>query len=105
MASASRLDRHSPQRLAEKLLQIRLTLGLSQNELLRALGDPERLQQSSVSAYERGVRQPPLLILLAYARLVGVPLEVLVDDEQDLPKRLPTRSRAATWRRGGVETE
>ena len=88
MASASRRERHIPQRLAEKLLQIRLALNLSQNELLNALGNPEKLQQSSISGYERGVREPPLIILLRYARLVGVSLEILIDDELDLPKQI-----------------
>jgi len=85
-----------PTRLAEKLLQIRLALGLSQNEMLRRLGSPERLLQTSISGYERGMREPSLLILLEYARVAGVCMDVLVDDKLDLPVNLP-----ATPRHGG----
>jgi hypothetical protein len=55
--------RRKQKRLAEKLLQIRLALGLSQNEIL------------------------------GYARLAGVCLDVIVDDELDLPAKLPARTK------------
>jgi transcriptional regulator with XRE-family HTH domain len=90
MGSASRRDRHIPERLAEKLLHIRSGLGLSQSEMLRRLGSPEKLQQSSISGYERGVREPPLLIVLEYARAANVYVDVLLDDEVDLPSQLPS---------------
>lgn len=89
MGSASRLARHTPRRLAEKLARIRSGLGLSQNEMLKRMGSPEKLLQSSISGYERGVREPPPLILLAYARVANVYVDVLLDDELDLPEKLP----------------
>jgi transcriptional regulator with XRE-family HTH domain len=101
MGTASRLERHTPLRLAEKLLHIRLALGLSQNEMLRRLGSPEMLQQSSISGYERGVREPPLLILLEYARAANVYVDVLLDDELDLPSRIPSPQRHEGIRRQG----
>lgn len=82
-----------PRRLPEKLLQIRLALGLSQNGMLRRLNSPDKLLQTSISGYERGVREPPLLVLLEYARVAGVCMDVLVDDSLDLPERLPARPR------------
>ena len=88
MGSASRLERHAPNHLAEKLLQIRSALGLSQNEMLRALDFPDKLQQSSISGYERGVREPPLLVVLKYARLIRVSTDVLIDDDLDLPAKI-----------------
>jgi transcriptional regulator with XRE-family HTH domain len=94
MGSASRLARHTPRRLAEKLALIREGLGLSQNEMLRKLGSPEKLLQSSISGYERGVREPPPLILLAYARAANVYVEVLLDDDLDLPKVLPANPKS-----------
>ena len=94
MGSASRLARHTPRRLAEKLALIRDGLGLSQNEMLRRLGSPEKLLQSSISGYERGVREPPPLILLAYARAANVYVEVLLDDDLDLPKVLPAKPKS-----------
>jgi transcriptional regulator with XRE-family HTH domain len=42
-----------------------------------------------ISEYERGIREPPLPILLRYARLAAVPTEVLIDDDLDLPNKLP----------------
>jgi transcriptional regulator with XRE-family HTH domain len=104
MGSASRLARHTPRRLAEKLARIREGLGLSQNELLGRLGSPEKLMQSSISGYERGVREPPPLILLAYARAANVYVEVLLDDDLNLPEVLPASPKSEGIRvnkRGG----
>lgn len=82
--------RPTPARLAEKLLQIRMRLGLSQSQMLRQLGDTNtRLHAPHISGYESGKREPPLVVLLQYARAAGVPVELLIDDEQDLPERLP----------------
>jgi transcriptional regulator with XRE-family HTH domain len=85
--------RRKPRRLAEKLLSIRKSYGDSQNMLLRRLGLADELTQSDVSAFERGTREPSLLILLEYARTAGVWIDVLVDDDLDLPENLPARQR------------
>lgn len=81
--------RPKPQRLAEKLRQIRLALGLSQPEMLRRLGLEEGMQYARISEYEQGLREPSLLTLLEYARVAGIHLEVLADDGLDLPEKLP----------------
>lgn len=78
----------SPERLAEKLKQIREMLNLSQNEMLNQLGFKERLFRSNISQYELGTREPSLLVLLAYARLAKVSVDVLIDDELDLPQKI-----------------
>jgi transcriptional regulator with XRE-family HTH domain len=83
--------RQKPARLAEKLLLIREALGLSQNELIWSLG--VELAQNRISDYELGKGEPSLPLLLSYARLAGVCLERLVDDELDLPETLPAKSR------------
>jgi transcriptional regulator with XRE-family HTH domain len=75
----------SPERLSEKLKQIRESLNLSQNEMLDQLGFKERLFRSNISQYELGTREPSLLVLLAYARLAKTSVDVLIDDELDLP--------------------
>ncbi len=80
--------REHPEKLSKKLLQIRLSLGLSQNEMLVELGLADRIDRSSISGYEIGKREPSVITLLKYARLAGVHMEVLVDDEMDLPKKL-----------------
>lgn len=81
--------RPRPERLGEKLRQIRLSLGLSQSELLRRLEAEDLIAYNQISGYETGQREPPLQILLRYARLAAVPTEVLIDDELKLPDNLP----------------
>jgi hypothetical protein len=43
--------------------------------------------------FELGEREPSLIVLLRYARAAGVSTDVLIDDELDLPKRLPVKRR------------
>jgi transcriptional regulator with XRE-family HTH domain len=86
-------SRPKPNRLAEKLLQIRNAYGLSQNEMIRRLGLTDELVQADISAFERGIREPPLPYLLDYARTAGGKdcgriLEILIDDALDLPEKL-----------------
>ncbi len=82
-----------PKRLGEKLRQIRDALGLSQSELLRRLGFEDDIWYTQISAYETGRREPPLTILLEYARAAGVSTDVLIDDELDLPAKLPAKPK------------
>lgn len=81
--------RPRPRRLAEKLLQIRQCLGLSQSEMVKEMGIAEMIHYTNISKYELDRNEPPLMILLAYARLAQVHLEEIVDDEIDLPRKLP----------------
>lgn len=83
--------RPKPKRLAEKLLQIRTLLGLSQNEMIKRLGVD--LTQNRISDYELGTGEPPLPILLLYARAVNVSTDVLIDDELDLPAKIPAHRK------------
>jgi transcriptional regulator with XRE-family HTH domain len=81
--------RRRPARLAEKLLQIRFSLGLSQKQMLKRLGVQDQIRYTSISKYELDKNEPPLGILLAYARVAQVHLEEIIDDEIDLPRNLP----------------
>lgn len=81
--------RPRPMRLAEKLLQIRTRLGLSQTQMLERLGFSDTMHYGRISAYEQDKREPNLITLLAYARAASVHLEDIVDDELELPRRLP----------------
>lgn len=85
--------RRRPKRLGEKLLHIRESLGLSQTEMLRRLETEDLITYHQISGYESGKREPPLQILLQYARVAGVCLEVIVDDDLDLPTNLPTKAK------------
>ena len=88
-----RIARPKPSRLGEKLLKIRNSLGLSQDQMLERLGLAKWLYRSAVSGYELGTREPPLPVLLKYAEIAGVWVDVLIDDELELPKKLPADQR------------
>lgn len=88
--------------LAGKLLHIRISIGrgegknISQEELISRLSVHDKrikkfLVKQNISSYETGYRVPPPPVLLAYARLAGVCMEVLVDDKLELPDRLPVQ--------------
>jgi transcriptional regulator with XRE-family HTH domain len=81
--------RKKSERLGEKLLNIRNGLGLSQSEMLRRLGYEDVLPYNRISDYELGKRVPPLPVVLEYARAASIHLEDIVDDELDLPEKLP----------------
>jgi transcriptional regulator with XRE-family HTH domain len=85
--------RMKQERLAEKLLQIRQALGLSQTDMLRRLGFEDVIDYKRISEYEIGRNEPPLAVLLRYARAAGVCVDVLIDDELDLPARLPSKPK------------
>lgn len=98
--------RQRPERLAEKLRQVRLSLGLTQSEMVRRLGAEDQIDAARISGFETGLREPSLTILLNYARLANVYLDALVDDTRDLPARLPaphktegSRPKSVTKRR------
>jgi len=74
--------RPRPKRLAEKLLQIRRSLGMSQPKIAKHLGVKD---YSIVSRWELDKLEPPLAVLLTYARLRSVLVECLIDDKLDLP--------------------
>jgi transcriptional regulator with XRE-family HTH domain len=86
-----RTPREKPVRLAEKLAHLRQALGLSQDEMVRRVGLEGQLTREEISKYERGLRVPSLLTLLKYARVAGLIVDDLIDDEIDLPNKLPSR--------------
>jgi transcriptional regulator with XRE-family HTH domain len=75
-------------RLPQKLLEIRNKLGLSQTEMLYRLGAQDLITYHQISRFETGSREPPYIVLLNYARAAGIPAEVLLDDELNLPEKL-----------------
>ena len=77
-------SRPRPKHLAKKVLQNRRGLGVSQGEMVRRLGVQNLIDHTTISKYELDKNEPPLAILLAYARLAGIPVEKIIDDELDL---------------------
>jgi transcriptional regulator with XRE-family HTH domain len=95
-----RARRPVPKHLADKLHAVRLYNGLTQTDLLRRLGYFESpVYPGHISEYELGAREPPLGVLLHYARLAQVPVEVLIDDRLDLPLELYYHYQTAVQRR------
>lgn len=86
-------SRQKPERLAEKLKQIRDSLGLSQDGMLIRLRIKEssKVKRNDVSNFELGVNEPSLIVLLAYARAANIYLDVLADDNIDLPDEIPSK--------------
>jgi transcriptional regulator with XRE-family HTH domain len=85
-----RASRQKPARLGEKLLQVRSALGLSQDGMLKRLGLDEEYGRHYISGFETGEREPALPILLRYSELARVWINVLVDDDVNLPDKLPS---------------
>jgi transcriptional regulator with XRE-family HTH domain len=81
-----------PKRLAAKLRQIRRALALSQNGMVQRMGLQDQILREEISDFERGKRQPPLLVLLEYARAANVHVDDLIDDKVKLPAQLPAPS-------------
>ncbi len=95
--------RQRPMRLAEKLRHIRIALGLSQSEMLKALGtSAEGKERHYISQFENDQREPSLLILFEYAKAAGVCMDVLVDDKQHLPAKLPSKTKHEGIRRSAI---
>lgn len=77
-----------PRRLGEKLLQIRKALVLTQEQMSERLNLKESpVYPTHISEFERGKREPSLLVLLRYAKLADVSTDVLIDDDVDLPNK------------------
>jgi transcriptional regulator with XRE-family HTH domain len=93
--------RQSPKLLARKLLQIRQTIGggLSQEEMVRHLGLTSEIDRTYISRYETGALEPPLKVLLRYAELAGLHLEVLADDGLLMPDEIPCSPKSEGVRR------
>lgn len=93
-----RIRRPHPKRLAVKLRAIRESLNATQKRMIHLLDYHESvLRQGHIAEFERGKREPNLLVLLHYARLAEVSMEELVDDTLNMPdkpkKQLHTLTR------------
>src|SRR5690348_7497009 len=78
--------RPQPKLLAKKLLRIRQKLEIGQAELAKRLnripGGPT--DGAAVSRFERGLREPNLLVIVAYANLAGIMIDPIIDDRWDM---------------------
>jgi len=82
-----RKPRKRPQHLGRKLCEIRDSFGISQGRMLVKLGFPAK-GRNNLSNYETDKREAPSELVLAFAKVVGVNVDVLFDDRRELPKAL-----------------
>ena len=85
--------RQKPKRLPEKLLAVRTALGVSQVQMVKSLDAEGAIVPGQISEFETGKREPSLIILLQYARVAGLCVDSLIDDDLDLPAKLPAKSK------------
>lgn len=82
--------RARPERLGEKLRTIRNRFDCSLAGMAEKLSDDNlSVNRTDISRYELAQREPTLPVLLGYARLANIYVEVLIDDRLDLPERIP----------------
>ena len=78
--------RPQPRYLGRKLLQIRMNFSLSQEGMAKSLTSKlAPVYPAHISEFERGIREPSLLVLLKYAQLADISTDVLIDDKLGLP--------------------
>jgi transcriptional regulator with XRE-family HTH domain len=75
-----RASRPRPKKLGPKLKRIRAVFGYSQVAMAQALAF-KTVYPAHISQYERGTREPPLPVLMKYARLAGISTDTLIDDK------------------------
>jgi transcriptional regulator with XRE-family HTH domain len=63
------------------------------------MGLAGEVTREEISKFERGVRVPPLPVLLGYGKAAGVYVDALIDDEVELPQNLPSNSKTEGIRR------
>jgi DNA-binding XRE family transcriptional regulator len=88
--------RARPKKLQGKLCEIRRRLDITQEEMAKSLikhGAEKTTHSGYVADFESGKREPSLLGVLAYAKSIGVCSDALLDDEVNLPEKLPRKPK------------
>ena len=91
---ANRKSPKTPKNLAVKLLTIRQRLNESQNGMIVLLGLKGEFERGYVSKWERGLLEPPLHVLCAYADVANVYLDVIARDSLELPLKTPSKVKS-----------
>lgn len=85
-----RAKRMRPARLGEKLLAIRQHFDCSLAQMAEKLSNEEfDVSRTAIAQYELNHNEPSLPILLRYARLTGITIDVLADDKLELSDYFP----------------
>ena len=87
-----RVKRMRPALLGEKLLAIRQHFDCSLAQMARKLSNEKfTVSRTSISQYESNHNEPSLPIILRYARLAGITIDVLADDDIKLTDHFPKK--------------
>lgn len=80
------MSRYMPKRLGKKLAAIRKKVGADTYEKMVEKLDVKEvpIYRSTIFEYEQNKRQPPLIVLLRYAKLAKVKVEDLIDDSREI---------------------
>jgi hypothetical protein len=70
--------------------------------MVRRLGLEDEIVRETISGYELGTIEPPLPVLLAYAWAANVYVDALIDDNVDLPARLPSVKKSEGVKRAST---
>jgi transcriptional regulator with XRE-family HTH domain len=98
-------SRRKPKFLGEKLRRIRFALDLSQTQILKLLEIEDEGYRNYISDFENDKREPSLPVLLRYAQIANVWVDVLINDELDLPEKIPSLKRHEGVKRKGGKRE
>ena len=80
-----RAQRIKPAKLGEKLLMIRQRLEYNMPQMAEALSDDLiTVHKQDIFRFEKGEREPSLIISLKYSKISEVSIETLIDDEISL---------------------
>ncbi len=79
----ARYRRKAPKKLGSKMREVRLRLEMTQEQV----ADYLETDSGAISRYERGLREPSLLEVLAFSRMSGVAVEILIDDKMSIAKK------------------
>jgi DNA-binding XRE family transcriptional regulator len=76
-----RARRVIPAKLGKKLLQVRLGLGYNMPQMAAALSDDlVVVHKQDIFRFEKGEREPSLIVILRYSKLAKASIECLIDD-------------------------
>ena len=93
--------RSLPAQMPRKLETIRTQLGFNLEEMITAINkniiaggySDVKIFRSHILEFEKGVREPQIPVLLAYAQIANIYVDILINDKLDLPKGLPILKR------------
>jgi transcriptional regulator with XRE-family HTH domain len=78
----SQRQRSKPQCLASKLFTIRQKLGMTQSQLAKLLSLDKGAAR--IAEYENGISEPDLIVLLDYAKLARISMDIIANDNRSL---------------------